>query len=167
MPGEWVGDEGRFDFVGGHFRNQRTGGPGGQFDLHEGIRAVVAREDGRQAAAGGALQRAQAERADGFPHPDRGFGFVRQLQEAIRISEQHRALSGWSEVFAAALEQRGVEARLQLLNPRRHIGRDAVDFLCGAADATFSYDGAEYFQGSQVNVSHFENHLSILFICSA
>ena len=155
--GERLGHEGGLEVEVHHARDQRAGGSGREFHHHIGIKAVIARQDGSQARAGRALERAQPEHALGLAGAHLADRLVRQAQQAVRVGEQRVSLRRETDGAAFATEQARADMLLQLADARRHVGLHAIELGGRADDAAFVHDGAENLQGLEINCSHIEN----------
>ena len=93
---------------------------------------MVAREDRRQARRGGALERAELQRAVRRVALERGLRLAGELQQPLGVAEQHLAFGGEHQPAALAVEEARAQALLELLDARRDVGLHAVAALLAA-----------------------------------
>ena len=118
---------------------------------------MVAGQERRQAARRGAFQRADAQHAARRISQHGASRLLRDFKELIHIAEKQLPRGGKKQAALFTHEQLGSQRGLELLNPRGHIGLDAVQFARGRADSALVDDGLEYLQGGKIHISPIEN----------
>jgi hypothetical protein len=127
--------------------------------------AMEARQDGREPAAGRALERADAKHAHRPTAFQLVLGFVRQPEQALRVRQQQLAFGRQHQPAALLAKQRPAQPLFQLLDAGGDVGLHAVQLAGRAQHAAFLHDGAEDVQAVEIDASHGENDAPDLFIC--
>ena len=69
--------------------------------------------------------------------------FLRQVEQAVGIVEQHLAVRRQMQLLAFADEQIDAEVLFELAHPRGHVGLHTIKPFGGARDVAFLHDRAE------------------------
>jgi len=103
-----------------------------------------------------------SQRADA-QHPARRIAqhgasrLLRYFEQLIHIAEKQLPRGGKEQAAFFTHEQLGSQRGLELLDPRGHVGLDAMQFPRSWADSALLDDGLEYLQGGKIHTSPIEN----------
>ena len=109
-------------------------------------------DQGRQPDCGGALHRAQPERTPWTRVKDGILGLLRQVDQAVRIVEQHGPGGRQPHTSRLAQEQRAAQIGLQVLDAGCHGGLHAPQALGRTGDPPLGGDGAKCGQVAEVHL---------------